>query len=218
MSIETTLELFAWKNSDSSPMPAAPMCGFCAGRRRECRSPRCIAPKKSPPRRISTGISDAARAYLGESPAPSRRGRCSVPVAGPCARRAIRMTNIGWTFSGDDVAKALGMERRHADQRFRGDCLRCRHISRPDDLIALGPDKPVTATRGRRHRGARHRLRRRRDAYPCERGRRRAGERSGGHASFAPTDETVEISILKTLSARFGRGCRSSASFPGQVL
>src|ERR1700761_1902845 len=66
------------------------------------------APKKFTSRDYP-GIADAAKAYLGESGEKPSRGVFA--VAGPVRDNAIHMTNIGWSFSGDDVANALGMER-----------------------------------------------------------------------------------------------------------
>jgi glucokinase len=158
------------------------------------------------------GIADAAKAYLDESGA---KPSCAVfAVAGPVRDNTIHMTNIGWTFSGDDVAKALGMERVTLINDFEAIAYAVPHLG-PDDLVAIGPDKPATRAAvaivgpGTGFGVA--------GCIPADRGVV-ALVSEGGHASFAPTDD-VEIAILKTLSARFGRlSIERILSGPGLVV
>lgn len=158
------------------------------------------------------GIADAAKAYLSESGA--KPSRAVFAVAGPVRDNAIHMTNIGWTFSGDDVASALGMERVTLINDFEAIAYAVPHLG-ADDLVVIGPDRPV-----------------RRGAVaivgpgtgfgvggciPAAEGVV-ALVSEGGHASFAPTDD-VEIAILKSLSARFGRlSIERILSGPGLVV
>ena len=170
------------------------------------RAPKKFASKDFP------GIADAAKTYLSESGA--KPSRAVFAVAGPVRDNAIHMTNIGWIFSGDDVAKALGMERVTLINDFEAIAYAVPHLG-PNDLVAIGPDKLVTRAAvaivgpGTGFGVA--------GCIPANEGVI-ALVSEGGHASFAPTDE-VEISILKSLSARFGRlSIERILSGPGLVV
>jgi glucokinase len=170
------------------------------------RAPKKFTSKDFP------GIADAAKTYLGESGA--RPSRAVFAVAGPVRSNAIHMTNIGWIFSGDDVAKALGMERVTLINDFEAIAYAVPDLG-PDDLIAIGPDKPATrGTVAIVGPGTGFGVG---GCIPAAEGVV-ALVSEGGHASFAPTDE-VEISILKSLGARFGRlSIERILSGPGLVV
>jgi glucokinase len=170
------------------------------------RAPKKFASKDFP------GIAEAARAYLSESGA--KPSRAVLAVAGPVRDNAIHMTNIGWKFSGDEVAAALGMERVELINDFEAIALAVPHLG-PDDLAALGPEIPVTrATVAIVGPGTGFGVS---GCIPAGDGVV-ALVSEGGHASFAPTDE-IEIGILKTLSARFGRlSIERILSGPGLVV
>ena len=71
-------------------------------------SPALIAPHKFTSRNFKS-IEDAARAYLAEQKLDASPLAAVLSVAGPVSDNAIGMTNLGWRFSGADVAKALNI-------------------------------------------------------------------------------------------------------------
>src|ERR1700741_1951694 len=93
------------------------------------RAPKEFASKDFP------GIAEAAKADLAESGA--RPTRAVLGVAGPVRDNAIHMTNIGWKFSGDEVAAALGMEQVRLINDFEALALAVPHLG-PGDLAAIG--------------------------------------------------------------------------------
>jgi glucokinase len=163
----------------------------------EAAKPSLLSPKKFASKDFP-GIAEAAKAYLAETGARPKRGVFA--VAGPVRDNTIHMTNLGWKFSGDEAAAALAMERVALINDFEAIARAVPHFAR-GDLVAIGPDKPATRAAvaivgpGTGFGVA--------GSVPTEKGVI-AIVSEGGHASFAPADD-VEIGILKTLSARFGR-------------
>lgn len=141
------------------------------------------------------GIEDAARAYLAETGA---RPDCAVfAVAGPVKDGAIRLTNIGWHFSADGVARALGIARVVLINDFEAVALSVPHLG-AGDLVVLGPDVPgeMGGTIAVAGPGTGF------GVGGLVQGIALVTE--GGHVDFAPTDD-VEIAVLEFLRSRFGR-------------
>jgi glucokinase len=172
----------------------------------QLREPKKFASKDFP------GIAEAAKAYLADKDA--RPSHAVLAVAGPVRDNAIHMTNIGWKFSGDDVARALGMKRVALINDFGAIAYSVPHLG-SGDLVAIGPDMRVgRETVAIVGPGTGFGVG---GCIPSAQGVV-ALVSEGGHASFAPTDD-VEIGILKTLSARFGRlSIERVLSGPGLVV
>lgn len=140
-------------------------------------------------------IEDAARAYLTKTGA---KPDCAVfAVAGPVKDGAIRLTNIGWHFSADGAARALGIARVALINDFEAVALSVPHLGAAD-VVAIGPGVPgekggTVAVAGPGTGFG---------VGGLVQGTALVTE--GGHADFAPTDD-VEIEVLKILRGRFGR-------------
>ncbi len=160
-------------------------------------APVLQAPKKFASKEFA-GIAEAAKAYLSQvSAQPSR---AAFAVAGPVRDGAIHMTNLGWKFSQADVGAALGIAQVRLINDFEAIALAVPHFG-PADLLAIGPARtPPRATVAIVGPGTGFGVA---GCVPTDAGVT-AIVSEGGHASFAPVDD-VEIEILQTLRARFGR-------------
>jgi glucokinase len=139
------------------------------------------------------GIEDAARAYLEETGA--KPDTAVFAVAGPVKDGAIHLTNLGWQFSQEGLAKALGIARVRLINDFEAVALSLPHLA-PEDTIAIGPARTAKGTVAFIGPGTGFGV-----AGLVEDGTALVTE--GGHADFAPNDD-VEIEMLKVLRRRFG--------------
>lgn len=164
-------------------------------------SPALIAPHKFTSRNFAS-IEDVARAYLAEQKIDASPSAAVLSVAGPVSYNAISMTNLGWRFSGADLAKALNIGSVRLINDYEAIAYSIDTLGR-GDLRDIGPSKTV-------RRGARETLaiigpgtglgvggyvRTANGLVPLV--------TEGGHMDFAPGDD-VEIDILKFLRSRFG--------------
>lgn len=140
------------------------------------------------------GIEDAVRAYLAQTGAEPA---CAVfAVAGPVKDGAIRLTNIGWHFSADGAARALGIARVALINDFEAVALSVPHLGAAD-VVAIGPDLPGETGGTIAVAGPGTGF----GVGGLVKGMALVTE--GGHVDFAPSDD-VEIAVLKFLRARFG--------------
>lgn len=162
----------------------------------ELRSPRKYTS------RDFSGIEDAAAAYLGTQTLSAPPSFAVLSVAGPVADNAINMTNLGWRFSGDEFGKALGI----ASVQLINDYEAVAHSVpslKDSDLRVIGPSVSVRA--GERETvaivgpgtglGVGGYVRTSGSLVPLV--------TEGGHADFAPSDDT-ETEVLKFLRRKFG--------------
>lgn len=164
-------------------------------------SPALIAPEKSPSRDF-TSIEDAARTYLVEQKLSGPPLAAVLSVAGPVSDNAISMTNLGWRFSGAQVAKALNIGSvrlindyeaiaysvaalGEGDMRDVG-AVKTVPKSERETVAIIGPGTGLGV-----------------GGYVRAAGKMTPLVTEGGHMDFAPGDE-AEIEILKFLQGRFG--------------
>jgi glucokinase len=158
-------------------------------------------PRKYTSRDFSS-IEDAARDYLQALKLAAPPASAVLSVAGPVQDNAIDMTNLGWRFSGDEFGKSLGI----ASVQLINDYEAIAHsiaALKDSDLRVIGPS--ISARCGERETvaivgpgtglgvGGYVRTAQGLVALVTE----------GGHADFAPSDDT-EIEILKFLRRKFG--------------
>ena len=149
-----------------------------------------------------SSIADAARAYLAVQELGAAPEGAMISVAGPVADNAINMTNLGWQFSGRDLSGVLGIAQVRLINDYEAIA---RSISslKETDLRVIGPS--VAAKQGDRETvaiigpgtglGV--------GSYVRVSGNLMPLVTEGGHADFAPTDET-EIEILRFQQKKFG--------------
>ena len=157
--------------------------------------PRLSHVREYPSKNYQCG-GDAVSAYLkdtGATPAIA-----AIAVAGPVTHGAVHFTNLGWTFSEDEILK-LGFEKAHLLNDFEAMALATQHLHAKDlhllgdrqrgephaTVAVLGPGTGFGASALVRREGVAVAL----AAEP-------------GHAAFAPNDET-EREILRILSRKF---------------
>lgn len=89
-------------------------------------------------------FADALATYLGRLPA----GECPVTgafaVAGPVAGGRARLTNAGWNFSADEVARQFGLAAAVVVNDFAGTAMGIPFLGAPDRL-PIGPPLPDAA-------------------------------------------------------------------------
>jgi glucokinase len=140
---------------------------------------------------------DAVRTFLtdvGAQPAVA-----VIAVAGPITDGAVHFTNIGWTFSEDEILH-LGFAKAQLLNDFEALALSTQHIV-PEKLKLLGetqkgqPNATVAVMGPGTGFGA--------SALVRARGHAIALAAEAGHASFAPVDD-VESQILRFLANKYG--------------
>ena len=150
------------------------------------------APMSLPSREFAS-LADAAKTYLGRTGA--KPSRAAFAVAGPVGRGRIVLTNLGWSFSADELTAALGMPVTLVND-FEAIALAVPQLA-ACDLVTIGPDiegeKGATVAVVGPGTGF--------GVAGWSHGRALVTE--GGHADFAPADD-AEIEILKFLRGRFG--------------
>ncbi len=142
---------------------------------------------------------DAVRTYLADVGAePSI---AVIAVAGPVTEGAVHFTNLGWTFSEDEILH-LGFAKAQLLNDFEALALSTQHIA-PEKLKLLGEPVRIGRTQGSTTVavigpgtgfGASALLR--------HDGTTTAIAAEGGHASFAPGDD-VEREILRVMARKF---------------
>lgn len=139
---------------------------------------------------------DAVRTYLADVGAePSI---AVIAVAGPVTEGAVHFTNLGWTFSEDEILH-LGFAKAQLLNDFEALALSTQHIA-PEKLKLLGetregqPNTTVAVIGPGTGFGA--------SALVRGRGHAIALAAEGGHAAFAPNDE-VETQILRILARKY---------------
>ena len=164
-------------------------------------SPALIAPHKFRSKNFAS-IEDAARTYLSEQKLDASPSVAVLSVAGPVGGNAIDMTNLGWRFSGADVAKALQIGRVHLINDYEAIAYSVSALGQAD-LRDIGPLSVVPKSERETLAivgpgtglGVGGYVRTANGLAPLV--------TEGGHMDFAPGDD-LEIEILKFLRARFG--------------
>lgn len=143
------------------------------------------------PSKDFASLADAAKAYLAKVDAKPARG--AFAVAGPVGEAKVVLTNLGWSFSREELGASLGMDVTMIND-FEAIALAVPHFA-ASDLMTIGPEIDGEGTvaivgpgTGFGVGGFAH---------------GRAIVTEGGHADFAPADD-VEIGVLRFLRARFG--------------
>jgi glucokinase len=145
------------------------------------------------PSKDFAGLADAAKAYLAKVGA--RPSRAAFAVAGPVGEGTVTLTNLGWSFSADELSAALGVTVTLLND-FEALAYAVPHLS-ASDLVSIGPDVEGEANGTVAILGPGTGL----GVGGWSNGHALVTE--GGHADFAPADD-IEIDILKFLRARFG--------------
>jgi len=155
----------------------------------------------------------AARAYLNTAPAriPARRG--AFAIACPVTGERVRMTNMDWTFSIDELRRQLGFDSLDVINDFAAIALAAPHLSSEDrrqvgggaarggapiGVVGPGTGLGVSAL------------------IPAD-GGGIALETEGGHVTLAAADEQ-EARVIGALRQRFGHvSAERTLSGPGLV-
>ncbi|HTW33596.1 MAG TPA: glucokinase [Rhizomicrobium sp.] len=158
-------------------------------------TPRITDIREYPSRTYASGGA-AVGAYLKEVGA--KPSIAVIAVAGPITHGAVHFTNLGWTFSETELL-GLGFAKAHLLNDFEALALATRHLE-PKDLYLVGkqcdgePNATVAVIGPGTGFGA--------SALVRGGGHAIALAAEGGHASFAPNDET-EREILRVLSRKY---------------
>ena len=139
---------------------------------------------------------DAIKTYLADVGAtPSI---AVIAAAGPITKGAVHFTNLGWTFSEDEILH-LGFAKAQILNDFEALALSTQHIP-PENRKYLGepregqPNTTVAVIGPGTGFGA--------SALVRGRGHAIAMAAEGGHAAFAPNDD-VESEVLRILSRKY---------------
>jgi glucokinase len=142
-------------------------------------------------------LDDVIAAYLRDTGA--RPAVAVLAVAGPIENGAVHFTNLGWSIAQAQLVQ-MGFAQARLINDFAALAL-AMPLLRDDDLYTLGPDvtghpqKTMAVMGPGTGFGA--------AALVRGMGRETVMASEGGHASFAPADET-EIAVLRFLTKRFG--------------
>jgi len=155
---------------------------------------------RSFPARDYASLADVMAEYLEQTAGKRRPARAVIAVAGPVVDGEIEFTNLDWRISEGDLLAHFEFEAVKLINDFAAQAMACSLLE-PDDLRPLGPELPgsrgplvvLGAGTGFGVAG-------------LARGERGdiAIATEGGHAAFAPYDET-EVEVWKRLKARYGR-------------
>ena len=147
-------------------------------------------------------LADIIAEFLEQTCGRKHPPRAVIAVAGPVVDGEIEFTNLNWTVSEGDLLAQFEFEAVELINDFAAQALACPLLEGPD-LRRLGPDVrrgshecPIVTLGAGTGFGVAALARSDRGdiAIPTE----------GGHAAFAPTDET-EFAIWRRLHARHGR-------------
>jgi glucokinase len=148
---------------------------------------------RSYPSHSFAGMAQAAKAYLADTGAAPKRA--AIAVAGPVKDNRVHLTNLGWSFSGDD----LGIAETRLLNDFEAIALSLGRLA-PADLVTIGPQIDGQGTIAIVGPGTGLGVG----------GAVQTGERvvplvtEGGHAAFAPGDD-YELAVFQHLRREFGR-------------
>ena len=162
------------------------------------QTPPKISNIRDYPSRAYAQSCDAIRAYLDDSKSFPFPGVAVIAVAGPIENGAVRFTNLGWTISQAELNE-LGIPHAMLLNDFEALALSTLRLE-AGDLHALGnagegiADGTVAIIGPGTGFGA--------SALVRGGGHAVAMATEGGHASFAPADET-ECEILRLLARKF---------------
>jgi glucokinase len=159
------------------------------------RHPRTFVSREFP------SLDEVIARYLSETAGRWRPPRAVVAVAGPVLDGEIEFTNLDWQISEGDLLAHFEFEAIRLINDFAAQALACPLLE-ADDLRPLGPklrsgsDCPMVVLGAGTGFGV----------AGLARGERGdlALSTEGGHAAFAPNDET-EVEIWRRLNARYGR-------------
>lgn len=155
----------------------------------------------------------AARTYLNDIPAETRPTRGAFAIACPVKGDRVRMTNLGWAFSIDELRRQLGFDSldiindfaamAYATPQLSSDDLRqvgggAAQVGAPVGIVGPGTGLGVSVL------------------IPAD-GGGIALETEGGHVTLAATDEH-EARVINALRQRFGHvSAERALSGPGLV-
>ena len=156
---------------------------------------------RSFPARDYASLADVIAEYLVQTAGRRRPSRAVIAVAGPVLDGEIEFTNLDWQISEGDLLAHFEFEAVRLINDFAAQALACPLLE-PDDLRPLGPplrgvvDGPLVVLGAGTGFGV----------AGLARGERGdvAVATEGGHAGFAPCDET-EVEIWRRIKARHGR-------------
>jgi glucokinase len=148
--------------------------------------------------REHAGLEDIVRRFRREHPGPI--AAASFGIAGPVRGGVVRTTNLPWVVESSRVAALLGLPAVGLLNDLEANAWGLEALG-PEDLLILAPGSPgasgnsaiIAAGTGLGEAGL-YWDGRRHHPFATE----------GGHADFAPRDET-EDGLLRWLRARFGR-------------
>ncbi|WP_159592400.1 glucokinase [Chelativorans xinjiangense] len=87
-----------------------------------------------------TSLKAAIEAYMGS--VPHRPAMASFAIAGPVTEGELRLTNLPWSFTRDDLRRATGAERLHVVNDFEALALSLPYLT-AHDLHKLGGGEPA---------------------------------------------------------------------------
>lgn len=160
--------------------------------------------------RLEDVVSEFLRDH-GGAPRAGTIGAACFAVAGPVADNGARLTNLGWTVTGQGITDAFGIPHVRFVNDFAAAGRGIEHLG-PDDLETLQEGEP--AEHGARlivGPGTGLGM----SVMTWEQGRWAVHASEAGHVDFAPIDD-VQDGLLEHLRRAFGRvSCERVISGPG---
>jgi glucokinase len=159
------------------------------------RNPRSFAA------RDYSSLGEVIAEYLEQTAGRKHPPRAVIAVAGPVLEGEIEFTNLDWQISEADLLAHFEFEAVKLINDFAAQAIACPMLE-ADDLRALGPelrpipDAPMVILGAGTGFGVAALARNERGEV--------AVATEGGHAAFAPSDET-EVEIWRRLKVRYGR-------------
>lgn len=162
------------------------------------KTPAAISQMHDYPSHAFNRLSDVVRAYLADSNLQAVPAVAAIAVAGPVNKGRVQFTNLGWSLSETELT-AMGFAQARLVNDFTAQALATPHLTQ-DALHDIGgagagdPEKTVAVIGPGTGFGA--------SALVRNNGRALAIAAEGGHASFAPIDDT-EREIQRLLQQQF---------------
>lgn len=155
----------------------------------------------------------ATRTYLNEIPADKQPTRGAFAIACPVKGDRVRMTNLGWAFSIDQLRRQLGFDSLNVINDFAAMAHAAPHLSSVDRRQVGGGAAQVDAPVGVVGPGTGLGV----SALIAANSGGVALETEGGHVTLAATDEN-EARVIHALRQRFGHvSAERVLSGPGLV-
>jgi len=155
----------------------------------------------------------AARAYLNTTPAGNQAKRGAFAIACPVTGERVRMTNMDWAFSIDELRRQLGFDSLDVINDFAAIAHAAPHLSNDDRLQVGGGAAQVGAPVGVIGPGTGLGV----SALIPTDGGGVALQTEGGHVTLAATNEN-EARVIHALRQRFGHvSAERALSGPGLV-